>query len=135
MNQKLLLSIAIVSLLTGCASVRDGLFGRYHKYDSREYEQTVLIVEELRSLESNCGNQAVALQITHDVNKRMGLFVAYAQGRPHNQRIVSQAKDLQTMLTDTEDRTAMSEYFCKERAKNLVRGAQILQTTSGSKPE
>lgn len=135
MNQKLLISLVVLTTISGCTSLRDGLLGHYHKYDAFEYQQTVQITKELRGLENSCDNLATVIQSVHSVNQRVEFLIAYAQGRPYNKHVTTQAQDLKKLLNDTQDRTAMSEFFCRERAKNIVKGAEILQTTSGSKPE
>lgn len=135
MNLRNLSIILVCSTLVACSSLRDGVLGRFHKYDANEYALATGIVAESRSMDQTCGNLATAVSKAHDLGTKTDFFILYVEGRPYNKRTVTLARDLRTMLQDTEDRTEMSEFFCRERAKNIVKAAELIRTHSGGKPE
>ncbi len=135
MNPRNLSILAACLALTACGSLRDGALGRFHKYDANEYVLAVGIVVSARGVEKHCSNMATALSAVGEVGTKTDFFVAYVEGRPHNKRTLTMAQDLRAMVRDTEDKTTMSEFFCRERAKNIIKAAELLRTSSGEKPE
>lgn len=135
MNPRNLSIVLICSALVGCASFRDGVLGKFHKYDPNEYALATGLVVESRGMHNSCGNLATVVSKAHDIGAKADFFIAYVEGRPNNNKTVALARDLRSMLTDTEDRTEMSEFFCKERVKNIVKAAELIRTHSGGKPE
>lgn len=135
MNPRNLSIVAACVALTACGSLKDGALGRFHKYDANEYALAVGILVSTRELEKNCSNLATALSAVGEMSTKTDLFVTYLEGRPHNKRTLTMAQDLRAMIRDTEDKTTVSEFFCRERAKNMVKAAELLRTSSGEKPE
>lgn len=129
---KKIILIAATVMLTGCASLVDGLLGRYHNYDSSEYALTVDLVHHARNLQGQCPD--LKLPVT-DLKQRTDYFITYAEGRRYNQRTVELAQSLAKILKDTESRSGMSAFFCKERSKNIVRATETLRDVAGRKPE
>jgi hypothetical protein len=119
-------------LFTGCASLVDGLLGRYHKYDSTEYTLAVDLVHHARALESKCPN--IQLEVK-DLRQRTSYFITYVEGRRYNKHTVDLGKSLDQILKDTESRNNMSPFFCRERSKNIVKATEVLRSTAGRKPE
>jgi hypothetical protein len=127
------IAIIIVALaLTGCASLVDGLLGRYHNYDSSEYMLTVDLVHQARALESKC--PTIQADVA-ELRRQTLYFITYAEGRRYNQRTVELGQSLAKILKDTEVRPTMSAFFCKERSKNIVRATETLRDVAGRKPE
>ena len=135
MRSKSLSTIAACLVLAGCGSLKDGALGRFHKYDANEYILTVEIVASARGVEKNCGDSATALTSVAEVRTKTDFLLIYAEGRPYNKSTLTMAQDLRSMIADTENKTAMSEFFCRERAKNIVKAAELLRSSSGEKPE
>lgn len=135
MNLQNLSAVVVCVVLTACAPVKDGALGRFHRYDANEYTLTVGILHAARSIESQCGATGGAKHMFENLKDRVGFFLTYAEGRPHNNRTVGLATDLRDMIADTANRNEMSEFFCQERAKNIVRASEILRSASGEKPE
>jgi hypothetical protein len=129
---KKIILIAVAVALTGCASLVDGLLGRYHKYDSNEYALTVDLVYRARALEKQC--PSIQKDVA-DLKQRTEYFITYDEGRRYNKRTLELGESVLKILKDTESRTNMSAFFCKERSKNIVRATEILRDTAGRKPE
>ena len=129
--------IAIVSLvmLTGCSTLVDGVLGKYHNYDAVEYNLSVDLVVRSRGIEPRCSDTASAKKEIHDLGQRVDYFVAYTEGRQYNKRTNELAKKMKDMVIDTEKRDIMSPFFCRERAKNIVKAAEIIRSSSGEKRE
>jgi hypothetical protein len=129
--------IAVLSLvtLTGCSTLIDGITGKYHNYDAVEYNLAVDLVVRSRGIEPRCSDAVVAKKEVQELGQRVDYFLAYTEGRPYNKRTNELAKKIKDMVTDTEKRDAMSPFFCRERAKNIVKAAEILRGSSGEKRE
>lgn len=131
-----LLVTAIVTLnLVGCASLVDGVLGRYHNYDAHEYKLTVQVLHDARQLESVCADFDTVRGKLQDLSKQTKFMVTYTEGRRYNRRTHDMALALDRMVTDTAARDRMSTIFCRERSKNIVKAAEILRAASGEKPE
>lgn len=135
MNLRNLSVVLLCTTLVACSGLRDGVLGKLHKYDANEYALAAGIVAESRGMTQACGNLATAVSMARDIGAKTDFFIVYVEGRPYNSKTIALARDLRTMLTDTEDRTEMSEFFCRERAKNIVKAAELIRTHSGGKPE
>lgn len=135
MNLRNLSLIIILTCTAACAPVRDGALGRFHRYDTTEYRQTVEILHSVQKIDQYCSSPDTLSQELQRLDDRVTFFKIYAEGRPYNSRTVSLVSDLQSLVTDTRARTQMSEFFCQERIRNIVRAAEILRSASGEKPE
>ena len=136
--KKAVISVLISVALTGCATsntLLDGLLGRYHNYDPVEYGQTVHLVQEARTLESACEDRDLLQYKLHSMDNTVEQLRAYAEGRPYNNRLTELSDTLIGMIQDTVKKTEMSQFFCRQRAKNIVRAAETIRTLSGDKPE
>jgi hypothetical protein len=129
------LAAVLMVTLTGCATLRDGLLGNYHLYDPLEYHMTVDLVIQARDIEKHCGNVADVKAHLVDMTNNVNYFMAYLEGRPHNARTMAMNQELKTMVLDTARRDSMSQFFCRERSKNIVQAAEILRSHSGGKKE
>lgn len=127
--------LALCAMLTACATARDGVSGKFHRFDATEYAQTVHILKTVRGIEPQCSNFAHAQRMIDTVSDQLDHLVLYSEARPYNQRMVSLVLDVRKLIIDTQARNTMSELFCQERARNLVRAAETLRSTSGAKPE
>lgn len=134
-------SIAAVSItltLTGCATTStlvDGLLGRYHNYDPVEYGQTVHLVLQARTLEAACQDTDMLKYKLYSMDNTADQLQAYAEGRPHNKRMIEVTDALIGMIQDTVKKDSISDFFCRQRAKNIVEAAETIRTLSGDKPE
>ena len=136
--KKAVIAVLISVALTGCATsntLLDGLLGRYHNYDPVEYGQTVHLVQEARTLESACEDRDLLQYKLHSMDNTVEQLRAYAEGRPYNNRLTELSDTLIGMIQDTVKKTEMSQFFCRQRAKNIVRAAETIRTLSGDKPE
>ena len=136
--KKAAIAVLISVALTGCATsntLLDGLLGRYHNYDPVEYGQTVHLVQEARTLESACEDRDLLQYKLHSMDNTVEQLRAYAEGRPYNNRLTELSDTLIGMIQDTVKKTEMSQFFCRQRAKNIVRAAETIRTLSGDKPE
>ena len=118
-----------------CTPVKDGALGQVHRYDTTEYNQTVQILYSAGRIGQHCSVSDQLSRSLQDLEDQVIFFKIYAEGRPYNSRTVSLASDLQKLITDTRARSEMSEFFCQERIKNIVRASEILRFASGEKPE
>lgn len=132
---KLLISALVILTLAGCASIVDGVLGRYHNYDAHEYTLTVQMLHEARQLESACVDTDAVRNRLQELAKQTKFMITYTEGRKYNRRTHDMVLALDRMVTDTAARERMSLIFCRERSKNIVRAAEILRTASGEKPE
>jgi 1-aminocyclopropane-1-carboxylate deaminase/D-cysteine desulfhydrase-like pyridoxal-dependent ACC family enzyme len=121
--------------LTGCTSTADGLLGRFHRFDSTEYAMTVDLVAEARSMTPQCENFAQAVESARNIARKADRLALYVGGRPYNSRTTELTKSLRDLATDTQYRDTMSEFFCRERSKNIIKAAEILMKHTGEKPE
>lgn len=131
-------AVLITVTLTGCATSNtliDGLLGRYHNYDPAEYEQTVQLVMAARGLEESCAERDVMQYRLYSLDNTADELRAYAEGRPYNNRMVELTDTLITMIQDTAKKSEMSDFFCRQRSKNIVKAAETIRTLSGEKPE
>ena len=136
--KKAAIAVLISVALTGCATsntLLDGLLGRYHNYDPVEYGQTVHLVQEARTLESACEDRDLLQYKLYSMDNTVDQLRAYAEGRPYNNRLTELSDTLIGMIQDTVKKTEMSQFFCRQRAKNIVRAAETIRTLSGEKPE
>ena len=136
--KKAVTAVLISVALTGCTTsntLLDGLLGRYHNYDPVEYGQTVHLVQEARTLESACEDRDLLQYKLHSMDNTVEQLRAYAEGRPYNNRLTELSDTLIGMIQDTVKKTEMSQFFCRQRAKNIVRAAETIRTLSGDKPE
>lgn len=127
----------IALTMTGCATTTllDGLLGRYHNYDPVEYAKTVDVVIKARVLEPTCSDQISFRQQLAELDQSVQELRAYAEGRPYNTRTVTLADAVSNIVKDTKSKEQISQFFCRERSKNIVKAAEILRTASGEKPE
>lgn len=131
-------AVLITLTLTGCAttsSLVDGLLGRYHNYDPVEYGQTVHLVLQARALESACQDPNMFKYKLHSMDSTADQLQAYTEGRPYNKRMLEVTDALIGMIQDTVKKDSMSDFFCRQRAKNIVKAAETIRTLSGDKPE
>ena len=136
--KKAAIAVLISVALTGCATsntLLDGLLGRYHNYDPVEYGQTVHLVQEARTLESACEDRDLLQYKLYRMHNTVDQLRAYTEGRPYNNRLTELSDTLIGMIQDTVKKTEMSQFFCRQRAKNIVRAAETIRTLSGDKPE
>ena len=136
--KKAAIAVLISVALTGCATsntLLDGLLGRYHNYDPVEYGQTVHLVQEARTLESACEDRDLLQYKLYSMHNTVDQLRAYTEGRPYNNRLTELSDTLIGMIQDTVKKTEMSQFFCRQRAKNIVRAAETIRTLSGDKPE
>ena len=136
--KKAVIAVLISVALTGCATsntLLDGLLGRYHNYDPVEYGQTVHLVQEARTLESACEDRDLLQYKLYSMDNTVDQLRAYTEGRPYNNRLTELSDTLIGMIQDTVKKTEMSQFFCRQRAKNIVRAAETIRTLSGEKPE
>ena len=136
--KKAAIAVLISVALTGCATsntLLDGLLGRYHNYDPVEYGQTVHLVQEARTLESACEDRDLLQYKLYSMDNTVDQLRAYTEGRPYNNRLTELSDTLIGMIQDTVKKTEMSQFFCRQRAKNIVRAAETIRTLSGDKPE
>ena len=136
--KKAVISVLISVALTGCATsntLLDGLLGRYHNYDPVEYGQTVHLVQQARTLESACEDRDLLQYKLYSMDNTVDQLRAYTEGRPYNNRLTELSDTLIGMIQDTVKKTEMSQFFCRQRAKNIVRAAETIRTLSGEKPE
>ena len=136
--KKAVTAVLISVALTGCTTsntLLDGLLGRYHNYDPVEYGQTVHLVQEARTLESACEDRDLLQYKLHSMDNTVEQLRAYTEGRPYNNRLTELSDTLIGMIQDTVKKTEMSQFFCRQRAKNIVRAAETIRTLSGEKPE
>ena len=136
--KKAAIAVLISVALTGCATsntLLDGLLGRYHNYDPVEYGQTVHLVQEARTLESACEDRDLLQYKLYSMDNTVDQLRAYTEGRPYNNRLTELSDTLIGMIQDTVKKTEMSQFFCRQRAKNIVRAAETIRTLSGEKPE
>lgn len=131
---KWLVALCVVSL-TGCATIKDGLFGNYHLYDALEYHMTVDLVVQARDLEQHCADTTKAKLHVVEMTNNVNYFLVYLEGRPHNTRTQAMTQELRKILLDTAKREQMSMFFCRERSRNIVQAAEILRGHSGGKKE
>ena len=136
--KKAVTAVLISVALTGCATsntLLDGLLGRYHNYDPVEYGQTVHLVQQARTLESACEDRDLLQYKLYSMDNTVDQLRAYTEGRPYNNRLTELSETLIGMIQDTVKKTEMSQFFCRQRAKNIVRAAETIRTLSGEKPE
>ena len=136
--KKAVTAVLISVALTGCTTsntLLDGLLGRYHNYDPVEYGQTVHLVQEARTLESACEDRDLLQYKMYRMDNTVDQLRAYTEGRPYNNRLTELSDTLIGMIQDTVKKTEMSQFFCRQRAKNIVRAAETIRTLSGDKPE
>ena len=136
--KKAVTAVLISVALTGCTTsntLLDGLLGRYHNYDPVEYGQTVHLVQEARTLESACEDRDLLQYKLYSMDNTVDQLRAYTEGRPYNNRLTELSDTLIGMIQDTVKKTEMSQFFCRQRAKNIVRAAETIRTLSGEKPE
>ena len=136
--KKAVTAVLISVALTGCTTsntLLDGLLGRYHNYDPVEYGQTVHLVQEARTLESACEDRDLLQYKLYRMDNTVDQLRAYTEGRPYNNRLTELSDTLIGMIQDTVKKTEMSQFFCRQRAKNIVRAAETIRTLSGDKPE
>ena len=136
--KKAAIAVLISVAMTGCATsntLLDGLLGRYHNYDPVEYGQTVHLVQEARTLESACEDRDLLQYKLYSMDNTVDQLRAYTEGRPYNNRLTELSDTLIAMIQDTVKKTEMSQFFCRQRAKNIVRAAETIRTLSGDKPE
>ena len=136
--KKAAIAVLISVALTGCATsntLLDGLLGRYHNYDPVEYGQTVHLVQEARTLEAACEDRDLLQYKLYSMDNTVDQLRAYTEGRPYNNRLTELSDTLIGMIQDTVKKTEMSQFFCRQRAKNIVRAAETIRTLSGDKPE
>ena len=136
--KKAVIAVLISVALTGCATsntLLDGLLGRYHNYDPVEYGQTVHLVQQARTLESACEDRDLLQYKLYSMDNTVDQLRAYTEGRPYNNRLTELSETLIGMIQDTVKKTEMSQFFCRQRAKNIVRAAETIRTLSGEKPE
>ena len=136
--KKAVIAVLISVALTGCATsntLLDGLLGRYHNYDPVEYGQTVHLVQQARTLESACEDRDLLQYKLYSMDNTVDQLRAYTEGRPYNNRLTELSDTLIGMIQDTVKKTEMSQFFCRQRAKNIVRAAETIRTLSGEKPE
>lgn len=135
MKPRLLNCLTICLFLAACSPVKDGALGRLHRYDANEYVLTVGLLHSARNIGSHCSQPEHALRLFQDLENKVDFFVTYTEGRPYNKRTTTLATDLRSMVVDTRNRSSMSEFFCQERSKNIVKAAEILRSAAGEKPE
>lgn len=136
--KKALTAVLISVALTGCATsntLLDGLLGRYHNYDPVEYAQTVHLVMAARGLEESCADRDVLQYRLYSMDNTVDQLRAYAEGRPYNSRLTELFDTLIAMIQETARKEQMSEFFCRQRSKNIVKAAETIRTLSGEKPE
>ena len=136
--KKAAIAVLISVALTGCTTTNtllDGLLGRYHNYDPVEYGQTVHLVQQARTLESACEDRDLLQYKLYSMDNTVDQLRAYTEGRPYNNRLTELSETLIGMIQDTVKKTEMSQFFCRQRAKNIVRAAETIRTLSGEKPE
>lgn len=124
--------------LSGCAtsnSLLDGLLGRYHNYDPVEYAHTVVLVRQARQLENSCRDPEQLQSQLQGLDQGLIMMRTHAEGRPYNTRLTQLTDDMHRMVRETASKTDMSEFFCRQRSKNIARAAEIMRTLSGEKPE
>ena len=136
---KKIVTMVLVSVtLTGCATsntLLDGLLGRYHNYDPVEYNQTVHLVQEARTLEAACEDRNLLQYKLYSMDNTVDQLRAYAEGRPYNGRLTELSDSLIVMIQETVKKKEMSEFFCRQRSRNIVRAAETIRALSGEKPE
>lgn len=128
----------IAVTLSGCATSNtliDGLLGRYHNYDAVEYQHTVNLVMQARGLEPSCAERDVMQYRLFSLDNLADQLRAHAEGRPYNGRMVALTDTLIKMIQDTAKKSDMSEFFCQQRSRNIVKAAETIRTLSGEKPE
>lgn len=131
-------STFVALTLTGCATSNtliDGLLGRYHNYDAVEYQHTVHLVMLARGIEQSCTDRDVLQYRLYSLDNTADQLRAHAEGRPYNGRMVQLTDTLIGMIQDTANKKQMSEFFCRQRSKNIVKAAETIRTMSGEKPE
>lgn len=136
--KKVLAAGVIAITLTGCATsntLLDGLLGRYHNYDPVEYAHTVQVVLQARELEPQCSDPAQLQSQLQSLQTTLTMQRAHTEGRPYNERITQLTDEMIKMVRNTADKNEMSEFFCRQRAKNIVKAAELARTLSGDKPE
>lgn len=136
---KQIVATTLVALtLTGCATSNtliDGLLGRYHNYDPVEYGQTVHLVMQARTLEAACQDTNLLKYKLYSIDNAADQLRAYAEGRAHNTRLVAVTDTLIGMIQETVKKDSMSEFFCRQRSRNIVKAAETIRALSGDKPE
>lgn len=136
---KKIMTMVLVSVaLTGCATsntLLDGLLGRYHNYDPVEYGQTVHLVQQARNLETACEDRNMLQYRLYSLDNTVDQLRVYAEGRPYNGRLTELSDTLIGMIQDTVKKKEMSEFFCRQRSRNIVKAAETIRTLSGEKPE
>ena len=136
--KKAVTTVLISIALTGCATsntLLDGLLGRYHNYDPVEYGQTVHLVKEARTLEAACEDRNLLQYKLYSMDNTVDQLRAYAEGRPYNSRLTELSDTLIAMIQDTAKKKEMSEFFCRQRSRNIVKAAETIRALSGEKPE
>ena len=136
--KKIMTTMLVSVALTGCATsntLLDGLLGRYHNYDPVEYGQTVHLVQEARTLEAACEDRNLLQYKLYSMDNTVDQLRAYAEGRPYNNRLTELSDTLITMIQDTVKKKEMSEFFCRQRSRNIVKAAETIRALSGEKPE
>ena len=134
--KKALAASAISLLLTGCATsntLLDGLLGRYHNYDPVEYAHTVQVVLQARELEQQCADPEQLKSQLQSIQTTLTMQRTYTEGRPYNDRITQLTDELIKMVRNTADKEEMSEFFCRQRAKNIVKAAEHPSRRYGSR--
>ena len=136
---KKIMTMVLVSVaLTGCATSNtliDGLLGRYHNYDPVEYGQTVQLVQAARTLEAACEDRNLIQYKLYSMHNTVDQLRAYTEGRPYNSRLTQLSDTLIGMIQDTVKKQEMSEFFCRQRSRNIVKAAETIRALSGEKPE
>jgi hypothetical protein len=90
---------------------------------------------QARALESACQDTNMLKYKLYSMDSTADQLQSYAEGRPHNKRMIEVTNTLIGMIQDTVKKDNMSEFFCRQRAKNIVKAAETIRTLSGGKPE
>jgi hypothetical protein len=132
------LTLIVFLLISGCASINDGMEAFLMKYDNNQYK----IITEIRAMstvaKNNCSDVMQSKNSSIDISLKTLTLMNYAEHKPHNTTIQKSSIELNDMAQDLSDKYkvgAVSPVFCKIKFQNIEQATNTMQQIEGSKPK
>lgn len=131
---KKLVSIIVITLLSGCAVIDAYLM----KYDTNEYKLITEIRADAQNYKTACANELLSTTNSIAIADKTNLFMLYSQYQPHNEPVQKASIELNKIAQGVKDQYAkggkVSPVFCKLKFDNIEKSAETIQRTVGDKP-
>ena len=136
---KKLLLILSVGLLSGCSTLNT-LYDSYFmaKYDTNEYALVNAVKTKSIIAQADCNDRQKTVDNVKKIYEKSYEFRNFAFHIPRNKDSQAMSEKLLKLTTDTKEyyqkNEKVSDIFCKSRYQQIVRAADTIQATLGSKP-